>query len=413
MKRRWSIPHTTAAAVLLLALAALSLGCDAESGPPEPPPAAVSARALPNSSPEDQSVDAAMLEAAYRHAESLGPLFSLLVLRNGTLIGESYFNGASPGTAYNIKSVSKSILSALVGIAIREGLIESVDQLIADFFPDYFQPPQETFDGWASLKLDTDAQKRGVTVRHLLTHTSGYAWEENRLITWAWFWSSDYVRFFLELPFSGELGEKFIYTTGGTHVVSALIERAAGMSTLEFADRYLFEPVGMKARRWDRAPEGFYIGGAEVHLTARDMARFGLLYLNEGSWKLGASEDRQILPAEWVRESTGESVRANYAPEVDGDGGGEEVAESWAWSYLKTGDFTGYGYLWWRRSSGGHETFVALGYGGQFIVVIPDLQLVITATSTFDRDKNPDRMAHYVAFFDLIDDYILPSIKKE
>ncbi len=405
MKTRWSLLATTVRAVPLLALATLVSGCATESGLPELPPVAESPRPLPNSSPQEQSVDSAMLETAYRHAETLGPLFSLVVLRNGTLIGESYFNGASPGTAYNIKSVSKSILSALVGIAIEKGFIESVDQPIAGFFPDYFQPAEKTFDGWASLKLDTDAQKRAVTVRHLLTHTSGYAWEENKLITSAWFWSSDYVRFFLELPFAGELGERFIYTTGGTHVISALIERAAGMSTLEFADRYLFEPIGMKARRWDRAPEGNYIGGAEVHLTARDMARFGLLYLNEGLWRLGASEGRQVLPVEWVRESTRESVRANYE-----SGAAEEVAESWSWSYLQRGDFTGYGYLWWRRSSGGHETFVALGYGGQFIVVIPDLQLVITATSTFDPDKNPDRMAHYVAFFDLIDDHILPSI---
>lgn len=359
-------------------------------------------RPLPTSSPRKQGVDPDKLKSAYHQAETLPPLLSLLVLRNGMIVGESYLHGAEPESAFNIKSVSKSILSALTGIAIREGFIKNLDQPISDFFPEFFKPPVREFEGWARLRSNSDKFKRSVTVRHLLTHTTGYVWVENGTLFRAWLWSSDYVRFFLDLPFAAEPGKKFIYNTGGTHALSALLARASGMSTRDFGNQYLFEPIGMKIRRWDRAPEGNYIGGAEMHFTARDMARFGLLYLNGGQWY-----GEQVLPDTWVKESTDERIKANYDTP-----GNVEIPESWVWSYLKPGKFTGYGYLWWRRETVEYETFVGLGYGGQFIFVIPKLKLVVVTTSSWDPKTNPERFVHYAAVFDLVDNYILPSVER-
>jgi CubicO group peptidase (beta-lactamase class C family) len=361
---------------------------------------AVSAQ-LSSSSPESQGVNSDQLAAAFRHAGSLRPMLSLLVLKNNFLIGEEYFHGATRDSAYNIKSVSKSILSALTGVALREGFIKSLDEPVSTFFPEYFGPVDQNQIGWARLRVGTDHERRKVTIRHLLTHTSGWVWDENQLLFSAWLWSSDYVRFFFELPLYGKVGERFVYNTGGTHVLSALLARVSGKTTREFAERYLLGPAGMEVKRWDRAPEGTYIGGAEMHFTARDMAKFGLLYLNHGRlW------DKQILTEDWVRESTAEHVKAGYGTRKD-----VEVPESWIWAYLQPGHFTGYGYLWWRRDSAGYETYVALGYGGQFIFVIPKLKTVLAATSAWDRETNPNRMAHYLSFFEVIDKEIIPAIR--
>jgi CubicO group peptidase (beta-lactamase class C family) len=356
---------------------------------------------LSSASPESQGVNPDQLAAAFRHAGSLRPLLSLLVLKNNVLIGEEYFHGATRDSAHNIKSVSKSILSALTGVALKEGFIKSLDEPISTFFPEYFRPLDQSQIGWARLRVETDRERRKVTIRHLLTHTSGWIWDENQMLFSAWLWSSDYLRFLFELPIYGKVGERFVYNTGGTHALSALLARASGMTTKEFAERYLLGPAGMEVKRWDRGPEGTYIGGAEMHFTARDLAKFGLLYLNHRRlW------DRQILTEDWVRESTAERVKARYDARKD-----VEVPESWIWSYLQTGHFTGYGYLWWRRDSAGYETYVALGYGGQFIFVIPELKAVLVAASAWDRETNPNRMSHYLSFFEVVDKEIMPAIR--
>lgn len=356
-------------------------------------------RPLGTSTPVAQGVDSVRLAAAYAEAAKLGPLFSLLVMKNGFLVGEQYFHGARQDTAYNVKSVSKSILSALVGIAIREGYMESVDEPISRFFPEHFTPFSDTLVGWSANRLLTDSLRRRVTVRHLLTHTAGFAFEENELLFWAWFWSSDYVRFYLELPLVARPGEQFIYSTAGTHALSAILARATGMDTREFADRWLFAPLGIEVHRWDRGPTGVPIGGSEMHFTARELARFGQLYLDGGVW-----DGRQIVPAEWVAESTREQVRANYETPHRGI-----VSETWTSEYYKRMNHTGYGYLWWRRDSAGHETFVALGYGGQLVFVIPDLHMVVVTTSAWDEGRNPDRWAHYLNVYRVLDEMIVAA----
>jgi CubicO group peptidase (beta-lactamase class C family) len=194
---------------------------------------------LSSSSSESQGANPDQLAAAFRHAGSLRPLLSLLVLKNNVLIAEEYFHGATPDRAYNIKSVSKSILSALIGVALREGFIKSLDEPISTFFPEYFGPVDQNQIGWARLRVETDRERRKVTIRHLLTHTSGWIWDENQPLFSAWLWSSDYLRFLFELPIYGKVGERFVYNTGGTHALSALLSRVSGMTTREFAERYL------------------------------------------------------------------------------------------------------------------------------------------------------------------------------
>jgi len=341
-----------------------------------------------------------MVAAAYERAAGLRPLWSFLVLRNGDLVGEEYFHGARPDTAYNVKSDSKSVLSALTGIAIHQGFIKGLDQPICDFFPEYCGPLPDTLVGWAANPSRTLALKRQVTVRNLLTHTPGFAFDEDGLLFSAWLWSGDYVRFYLELPFVRPPRDRFLYSTAGTHVLSALLTRATGMSTREYAERNLFGPMGIEVHRWDRERAGTFIGGAEMHLTARAMAKFGLLYLNGGSWG-----GEQIVPGDWVKESTGEHIRASYEPPLD-----PQLPPTWTrWRFLETLKYTGYGYLWWRRDSRGHETWVAMGYGGQYIFVVPDLQLTVVTTSAWDRETNPNFFEYYTNLHALLDEYIIPA----
>jgi CubicO group peptidase (beta-lactamase class C family) len=343
-----------AARVLLLLAAAALLGIPA------------CAQDWPRSTPEQQQMDSAPIQAAQAYLESRFPTcYSLLVPRHGYLVSEKYFS-PSAAQANNIKSISKSILSALTGIAIREQFICSVDQPIAEFFPEYFTPL-------------LDPRKWQITLRHLLTMSAGFEWGENGPLTQAWFMSGDWHRFTIESKLVTAPGEVFNYNTALAHLLSGVLTRATGMSTLDYARTRLFEPVGMTCPRWDRDPRGYYFGGSEVYITPRDLARFGHLFLRGGRW-----EGRPVVPADWVEESTATQIATGRQPVRD------------------------YGYMWWTTTLAGRPVFYASGYGGQYIFVVPDLDLVVVNTA---RSDIPIHMSSEP--YNVMSQFLIPAARED
>lgn len=308
---------------------------------------------------------AVRLDAAVEMANSLPRLHSLLVSWHDDLILEEYFNGRGPSSIANVKSVSKSVISALVGIAIKEAHIESVDQPISDFFGDV-------------LTNETDAGKRRITIGDLLTMQSGLETTSNRNYG-AWVQSSDWVGFALAQPLEHSPGILMEYSTGNTHLLSAILTIATGKSTLAFARETLGRPLGFHLANWPRDPQGIYFGGNDMEFTPRQMMAFGRLYLDDGR-----ANGSQIIPAEWAR--------ASLRPRVV--------------STREIGRYYGYG--WWVREMAGYWTPFAWGYGGQFIILVPELDvIVVTTSSSFPSEE---RRPHLRQLYELIEHLVITPL---
>ena len=297
-------------------------------------------------------------------AESMPRMRSLLISRNGELNVERYFNGNAPRNIANIKSVSKSVLSALVGIAIEQGYIGGLEQPIGDYFAE-------------RLAAANDSPKTRITIEHLLTMQSGLETTSNRNYG-AWVLSSNWVDFALRQPLQLPPGQVMEYSTGNTHLLSAILTQATGMSTLEYAREVLAEPLGFKLAPWPRDPQGIFFGGNDMEMTPRQMLDFGELHLNDGR-----ANGAQIVPADWVAASL--RPRATSTREND--------------RY--------YGYGWWIRDMAGLETPYAWGYGGQFIVLVPKLAMVVVTTSS--SNPGPDRRAHTERIYELVEHHVIAA----
>jgi CubicO group peptidase (beta-lactamase class C family) len=279
---------------------------------------------------------------------------SVLIVRNGYMVLEAYFYPHRQDTVRGILSASKSFQSALVGIAIDKGYIESLDQKVLDFFPE-------------RTIANDDPRKQAMTLEHLLTMRSGLDWPEWSVpygssdnILWQMFESRDWVQFVLDRPMAAEPGAVFNYSTGASHLLSAILEKATGMRLRTFARTHLFEPLAISSAYWSSGPEGVDFGGGGLHIRSRDMAKFGYLYLEGGVWKR-----QQVVPTDWVEVS----VSVPY-----------------------------YGYQWWILSNGG---YAAIGHKGQRIVVMPDLDMVVVVSGEFS-----DTASRY-----LVDAFIIPAAK--
>ncbi len=304
------------------------------------------------------------LEPAVARMAELPRMRSILVSVDGKLLAEQYFNGAAPHRAANLKSASKSIISVLVGIAVDEGHLDGVDTTIDQFFPEY---------------LD-DATKDQITVEDLLTMRSGLETTSNRNYG-RWVQSGNWVRHVLTRPLVAQPGTRMIYSTGSSHLLSAIITKASDMDTHSFARRYLGEPMGISVPRWTADPQGIYFGGNEMSMTPRDMLAIGEMYLNCG--RVGT---RQIVSEKWVHTSIEPHATRDWRPE------------------------RAYGYGWWVRDLYGYDAFYAWGYGGQFIYVVPDLRLVTVMTSS----PNPGQglRAHRNSLYRLMEEEIVPVVAR-
>ena len=304
----------------------------------------------------------AELESAVSRVAQLSRMRSLLVSVDGTLLTEEYFNGASSHRSANLKSASKSLISVLVGIAIDRGYIDGVNTKIGRFFPE----------------LIDDSVKRDITVEDLLTMRSGLETTSNRNYG-RWVQSRNWVRHVLTRPLVAEPGKRMIYSTGSSHLLSAIITKASGRSTHRFARRYLGEPMGISVPSWTTDPQGIYFGGNEMSMTPRDMLAIGQMYLNCG--RVGTT---QIVSEDWVHASVMPHATRTRSPD------------------------RAYGYGWWVRDLFGYDAFYAWGYGGQFIYVVPDLRLVTVMTSS----PNPGQglRAHRRSLYRLMEEEIVPAV---
>jgi CubicO group peptidase (beta-lactamase class C family) len=312
-------------------------------------------------------------------AKKISFLKSLIVMRNDKVIVEEYLNGGRPDQLNDIRSASKSILSGILGCAIRDGHIDSIDQKIIDFFPEY-----------KSDKLDPRIYD--LRIRHLITMRSGFDVRESGKVYEQLYESNNWIEHILNLPFKSDPGKKFNYHSFNTHLLSGTITKASGMSTLQYATQALFAPLGITKVLWEKDPNGYCIGGWGLSMTARDMVKFGSLYLKNGIYR-----GTQIIPSEWIKSSTTENtgmIGTYYS--------------GWNNAY-------GYGYLWWvRRLDDKIDIPYAMGHGGQRIVFIPNANAVLVTqaepnpkppTSSYKRHRAIDSL-----LFDNFSYFLLNSL---
>ena len=292
-------------------------------------------------------------------AKDLPRLHSLLVSRRGEVVLERYFNGTRATRPANVKSVSKSVVSALVGIAIHRRLIPGVDAPIATWF--------------SELKTDREKTKQAITVEDLLTMRSGLESTSNRNYG-AWVQSRNWVQHALRRPLLAAPGTTMQYSTGNSHLLSAILTTATRSSTWRFANDNLGKPLGFSFPQWPQDPQGIYFGGNDMLMTPRQMVAFGELYLNRG--RAGGA---QVVPESWVEQS--------FVPRGRSPISGNE-----------------YGYGWWSREMGGRRAYYAWGFGGQYVFVVPDLDLVVVTTSASTVAE--DRRSHRVSVFSLVENLI-------
>ena len=297
-------------------------------------------------------------------ASELPELRSLLVSWRGTLIAEHYARGVRATTLANVKSASKSIIAALVGIAIERRLIKSVREPIVSYFPE--------------LRSDPDRRKQAITVEDLLTMRSGLESTSGRNYG-VWVKSGNWVRYALRQPIVSAPGTAMEYSTGSSHLLSAILTKVSGVSTWQFAQTALATPLGLRLARWPMDPQGIYFGGNEMLLTSRQMMAIGQLYLDHGQ-----ANGRQIVPASWVETSCVPRTTSVW----DGD--------------------RRYGYGWWIQAFDGGTACFAWGYGGQYIFVFRDLNLVVVATSS--TSVSEERRGHRRRLFDLIEQQVLKPV---
>ena len=309
--------------------------------------------------PMEAGMDPELVQGMLDEIDASGiNLDGLVVVHQGVIVAERYYPVYSEQTLHESYSITKSVVSALVGIALKEGCIEDIHDPVLNYFPgrDF-----ENLDEW----------KQWITIEHLLTMSSGLYWEQDEMVS-----HPDWVQYTLNQPVIHQPGTTWFYSNGGPHVLSALISTACETDTQEFADQHLFGPLGISEYRWGRSIEGNPKGGWGLAFKPRDLAKFGYLYLRDGAW-----EGKQILPEGWVQDS---AKRYFQVP---------ETLEPWELYY---------GYLWWIHGDG---PYAAHGTKGQFIDIIPEKDLVVVITGHI-----PD--SEYVIPQQLIRDYLIPAVRE-
>jgi len=315
--------------------------------------------------PENHGMDSELLEQLHSAVDGT-EIYSVVTAKDGYIIDEYYKEGYDENSVFTLQSCSKTFTGALIGIAIDQGLISGVDAKLSEFLP--------------QLAGSDDAYKQEITIGHLLTHTSGIEWYEwgGNSSSWRPFQESEnWVDYILSQRIVTEPGTAFNYTTGGSHLLAAALQETAGKTAYEFGLEHLFQPMGMDSVGWRDDPQGVTDGGNGIAMSARDAAKFGQLYLDGGRWR-----GRQMIPEAWVEES----VQTQYS---------------------RVGNSGSYGYQWWLRpfGAGNYDTYYAMGFGGQFVFVVPELDLVTVITSRFRQDT--------YAPWPYFTDYVLAACNKQ
>jgi len=388
---RCRVAHPRAA--LLVVVCVLAVACTGRTGTPvshpdQQPPSEWPTHGWQTAAPTREGMDPKGLAMIDDDTGRVYPaLRSVLVVRHGVLVLERYYHGATPATYLNVFSVTKSVTSALVGIALGEHTVGGLDQPIGRLLARHLPP-------------GADPRLRTATLEQVLTMTAGLpADPTNGHDPPGLAHARDWVRFVLGQHPATTPGARFAYSSDGSHLLSAIVADATGQSTLHYAQVKLFEPLGIASDHpfeplfapgnaaayqragfaWPTDPQGYHLGFAFLKLTARDLAKLGYLYLKGGVW-----EGRQVVPAAYVRASTQ--------------------------THIRTGDphAPGYGYQWWTMTEQGHRGFAALGVGGQLVEVLPDLDLVVVMTSEVSTVQDVRTGSASRA---LVGDVVVPAVR--
>lgn len=342
--------------ILLFAGAILILSMLVGCGPSAEDLEAVDYTPLPGddwqvSTAEEQGLDPLLVAELYHNAAELETLYRLLVIKNGYLIAEGYFNEGSIEQLSARQSVTKSYTSSLVGIALDQGCLSSVDQKMMAFFPEF-------------ANQITDLRKEQITVRDMLQMRSGYRNEQleqyyldTLFFSENWYWLPHLVDF----PFTSDPGTEFQYSKITYHLLGAIVARACGTDLKTYAQEHLFPQIDAQLGDWSKDADGYNFGNFEIYVTARDMAKYGLMVLNDGQY-----EGKQVISTEWVRDSL-----TRYSENVNVSGSGR-------YGYFCD---VGYGYGWWSAKAGDHHFDYASGHGGNLIVVLDELDMIIVTTA--------------------------------
>ncbi|HEX6114255.1 MAG TPA: serine hydrolase [Geminicoccaceae bacterium] len=345
------------ASTALLALWSGASGAALATALPLPPP---------GTDARKTGLDPALLEQTLARAAALPRLHALLVARGGAEHVAEAFRGPGLERPVNVKSVSKSVMAALAGAAIERGILAGVDQRIAPLL-----------DGL--VPEDADPRVDAITIDHLLTMRAGLERTSGRNYG-RWVNSRNWVRYALSRPFVDQPGGRMLYSTGSYHLLSAVLTRVSGRSTLELARAWLGEPLGIEIPPWTRDPQGFYLGGNNMLLSPRALLRFAEMYRRGGTY-----DGQQVLPASWIEASWTPRVRSRFTGHA-------------------------YGYGWFIARARGHPVFYGWGYGGQMIYVVPDLAL--TAVMTSDHDGPSGRSGYVRELHALLADGIVPAAER-
>lgn len=322
-----------------------------------------------NATPEEHGMDSSKLNEMMEFIETNEWNYdSIVIIRNGYIVFETY-----PGVRYDdnerhiLYSVTKSVTSVLVGIAIQEGFIESVNQTMVNFFPN-------------RTIANLDADKESITIENLLLMNTGLEWDEwstdygtsNNPIT-LMFNSADPIQHFLDLPMEYNPGEQWVYNSGGSHMLGAILRQATGMTVLQFAIQYLFSPLNITDVWWSADPLGNNHCGGGLQMTPQDLAKIGFLYQNNGTW-----DGQEIVSPSWIENST------------------RTVLYQW-----ENYEYQGYGYQWWTLPT--LDIYNAAGLEGQNLYIDNEHDLVVAMTASHPRyDAHPNDQILY--------QYILASI---
>lgn len=314
----------------------------------------------------DRAFDPVLLDRAVETAGSLQRLNTLIVARDGEIAFERAFRGPAPDVPVNVKSVAKSVVSALVGAAISRSLIEGPDQPIGELIG-------------AHIPEGADPAVAGVTVGNLLSMQSGLDRTSGRNYG-RWVASPDWVAHALSRPFVAAPGGRMLYSTGNFHLLSAILTRASGRDTRALAIEWLGAPLDIRIPEWDRDPQGIYFGGNNMLLSPRALLRFGELY------RLGGEIDgKRVLLESWIAESWTPRTRSPFSGDA-------------------------YGYGWFLRAVGDHVAAYARGFGGQFVIVVPSLEMTVVVTSDTTTRLRVDGYGDEL--WSLVADMLVPAAER-
>jgi CubicO group peptidase (beta-lactamase class C family) len=316
---------------------------------------------LKRTSPELQGVaSAAILQFVEALESQIHDIHSFMLLRHGSVIAEGWWSPYARQHPHLLFSLSKSFTSTAVGLAVAEGRFSTKDPVLA-FFPQ--DAPAEVSNLLAAMR-----------VRHLLSMTTGQAVD-----TWSYMVNrpdGNWIKAFLEVPVLHAPGTHFLYNTGATYMLSAIVQKTTGMKLVDYLEPRLFEALGIENAAWQESPQGITAGGIGLSLKTEDVARFGQLYLQKGVW-----QGRQILPADWISEATGAQVSQSSGMQID-------------WTQ-------GYGYQFWRCR---HGAYRGDGVFGQYCIVMPEQDTVLAMTGGIDIFDMQQPL-------DMVWDLLLPAMR--